>query len=93
MSGTMSDGEEFVECDTCRAKPGSPYLCEACLIRRTNHSLRGNVKELEGELKTLRAEVKTLRNDMRERCNERNMYCNQMEAYREIALAHAGVKP
>lgn len=49
MSGTMSDGEEFVECDTCRAKPGSPYLCEACLIRRTNHSLRGNRRGLEGK--------------------------------------------
>lgn len=53
MSGTMSDGEEFVECDTCRAKPGSPYLCEACLIRRTNHSLRGNVKGAGGEMSTV----------------------------------------
>lgn len=25
---------EFVECDTCRAKPGSPALCRECLERR-----------------------------------------------------------
>ncbi len=26
--------EEFVECDTCRAKPGSPALCRECVERR-----------------------------------------------------------
>lgn len=25
---------EFIECDTCRVKPGSPQLCETCLKRR-----------------------------------------------------------
>jgi hypothetical protein len=25
---------EFVECDTCRAKPGSPRLCSGCLANR-----------------------------------------------------------
>lgn len=25
---------EFMECDTCRAKPGSPYLCQGCLHNR-----------------------------------------------------------
>lgn len=25
---------EFVECDTCRAKPGTPYLCRGCLANR-----------------------------------------------------------
>jgi hypothetical protein len=25
---------EFVECDTCRAKPGSPLLCDGCLRNR-----------------------------------------------------------
>ena len=25
---------QFVECDTCRAKPGSPVLCYACLLNR-----------------------------------------------------------
>jgi hypothetical protein len=24
----------FVECDTCRAKPGTPQLCRGCLINR-----------------------------------------------------------
>lgn len=26
--------KEFMECDTCRAKPGSPYLCKGCLHNR-----------------------------------------------------------
>ena len=25
---------EFIECDTCRAKPGTPTLCAECLRRR-----------------------------------------------------------
>lgn len=28
----------FVECDSCRAKPGSPTLCPSCLERRAKHS-------------------------------------------------------
>lgn len=27
--------EEFVECDSCRGKPGSPTLCNSCLHNRT----------------------------------------------------------
>lgn len=27
-------GPEFMECDTCRAKPGSPILCSGCLHNR-----------------------------------------------------------
>ena len=26
--------KEFLECDTCRAKPGSPDLCKGCLHNR-----------------------------------------------------------
>lgn len=26
--------DEFMECDTCRAKPGSPRLCDGCLHNR-----------------------------------------------------------
>lgn len=25
---------QFVECDTCRAKPGTPELCQGCLHNR-----------------------------------------------------------
>lgn len=28
------DEAGFLECDTCRAKPGSPYLCAGCLNNR-----------------------------------------------------------
>lgn len=27
--------KEFMECDTCRAKAGSPTLCQGCLHNRT----------------------------------------------------------
>lgn len=26
--------QQFIECDTCRAKPGSPTLCAGCLNNR-----------------------------------------------------------
>lgn len=29
------DKNDFLECDTCRAKPGSPTLCKGCLHNRT----------------------------------------------------------
>ena len=31
----MQVSEEFTECETCRAKPGSPILCASCLHNRT----------------------------------------------------------
>lgn len=31
--------EQFIECPTCRAKPGSPALCPECLERRELHTL------------------------------------------------------
>ena len=33
---------EFVECETCRAKPGSPILCHGCL---SNRALIFNLKK------------------------------------------------
>lgn len=30
----MTDALEFIECDTCRAKPGHPKLCKGCLHNR-----------------------------------------------------------
>ena len=33
---------EFVECDTCRAKPGSPRLCDGCL---SNRKVIGDLRE------------------------------------------------
>lgn len=34
----------YVECDTCRAKPGSPILCGPCLERRSQHSRTGRCR-------------------------------------------------
>ena len=39
---------EFVECDTCKAKPGSPYLCSGCLKnRQIIHALLEYVNKLK----------------------------------------------
>lgn len=42
---------EFVECDTCRAKLGTPTLCRGCLANRDSfHKYYGLVKKLVIEL-------------------------------------------
>ena len=43
------DNLEFAECDACRAKPGSPTLCTACLVNRSiinSLKKRKRVKEM-----------------------------------------------
>jgi hypothetical protein len=43
----MIEHPEFVECESCAAKPGSPYLCRACLHNRaTINQLRAEREEL-----------------------------------------------
>lgn len=38
---------EFMECDTCRAKSGSPYLCQGCLHNRAIIELyEGTLEEI-----------------------------------------------
>ena len=37
--------EDFLECETCRAKPGTPVLCASCLHNRAL------ISRLQGELK------------------------------------------
>lgn len=41
MDKNLLDGE-FIECDTCRAKPGSPMLCDGCMKNRHTISSLGN---------------------------------------------------
>ena len=49
---------EFVECETCAAKPGSPPLCPSCLKNReTIGVLRGAVKRSLAVLETLRSSI------------------------------------
>ena len=47
---------EFMECDTCRAKPGSPILCRGCLHNRTALTLadkQGYMRGVEEALRVL----------------------------------------
>jgi len=39
-----ADPNDFLECDECRAKPGSPQLCKGCL---SNRSLIEKLKSLQ----------------------------------------------
>lgn len=46
---------EFVECDTCRAKPGSPSLCAGCLHNRdTIHRLTGETNIISPTIHLIR---------------------------------------
>ena len=47
----MIDDCQFVECDACRAKPGSPVLCQSCLANRNAIDvLRARYDELRAGL-------------------------------------------
>lgn len=49
--GVPEGAGEFTECDTCRAKPGSPLLCSGCLANRAT------IASLQSEVANLRNEV------------------------------------
>lgn len=43
---------EFVECDACMSKPGSPKLCVPCQVNRASIGLlKSRVRLLEAELR------------------------------------------
>lgn len=45
---------DFVECDACRAKPGSPQLCTGCLANRaTITAMRAKLSKLAAWLDRL----------------------------------------
>ena len=49
----FEDNLEFMECDTCRAKPGCPVLCHGCLHNRAAiNNLRKKRKHLKRKLKS-----------------------------------------
>lgn len=37
LEAKHAETEEFKECESCAAKPGSPLLCDDCLTRRKAH--------------------------------------------------------
>jgi len=50
MKESTKENNEFMECDICRQKPGSPYLCIGCLHNRKVIN-RLTKKHLNPELK------------------------------------------
>ena len=60
--GHVSLGHGFVECDSCKAKPGSPTLCSGCLH---NRSRAAEVQKEANRAEEWRvaAETSVLRND------------------------------
>lgn len=52
---------EFIECDTCVSKPGSPTLCSGCRSNRASISyLRNCLEDLEKVITGLRTTNKNL---------------------------------
>ena len=61
---------DFVECDTCRVKPGAPVLCGGCLAnRRTIGALQAIVNDLGNVLSKWKA-VRNRRNEATDECVE-----------------------
>lgn len=50
----MTQRFDFIECDTCRKKPGSPELCYGCYRNRTT------IDEMDDVITGLRKIIKTL---------------------------------
>lgn len=45
---------EFIECNTCKALPGTPELCAGCYTnRRTISILQSKIEHLESTLKVI----------------------------------------
>lgn len=66
-SETMSNESQFVECSLCKAKSGTPLLCESCLQNRTTiEELRqkscSECKKLDRELQQARKDLEGARN-------------------------------
>jgi secreted protein with Ig-like and vWFA domain len=56
LEGRVVDTNDFMECDTCRAKPGSPTLCAGCLHnRRLIGMLRANLDAAFAAMTTVRS--------------------------------------
>jgi len=57
----MSVSLVFIECDSCAVKPGSPYLCKACLSNRDQiFALHAENKILKNQNQNLRSYVQDM---------------------------------
>ncbi len=55
------DKTSFMECDTCRAKPGSPTLCLGCLHNREAIGLLSKKPSLSSRLRDVIPELRKLK--------------------------------
>ena len=60
---------EFIECDTCKVKPGSPTLCAGCLNNR--QAISALSKAREEERSRIKEKLNELANDPPIESNER----------------------
>jgi len=59
------DNQDFQECDTCRAKPGTPVLCAGCLHNRSaieniREAWRANLDRMNSTIEHLRLQINDL---------------------------------
>ena len=52
---------EFIECDTCAAKPGMPVLCEGCLSNRSLIMKYENILREMAQMKVREMSVEKLK--------------------------------
>lgn len=62
----MSNLSDFVECEACRSKPGTPVLCDGCLHNRKligdlKSELGSTTRKLEEHAKDVAALKRTIR--------------------------------
>lgn len=61
--------KEFMECDTCRAKSGSPILCKGCIHNRELIS-KTQIKITAEKIEELGVELCNMSEEVREKINE-----------------------
>lgn len=57
MSNSSVDNLEFTECDTCKERPNSPFICQGCAHNRYT------INRLKEEIQWLRPEIKKVQVD------------------------------
>jgi hypothetical protein len=71
------DIKEFMECDSCRAKAGTPLLCVGCRHNRALiEDLKATIKDLTATVEQYKIANNNLRNKISSQYERINRLCN-----------------